>query len=84
MSEENKLLELYDLVKSRLERDLKALADISEKDKLTLASLLEETHGLYERYNEQLIMLNMAGTVLRSSSKPGAQAIMRQLKSIDS
>jgi hypothetical protein len=85
MSEEQKLLELFDLVRSRLERDLKALSDISQETKLPLADLLSEVHSLYERYNEQLIMLNMASKVAndKSSQTSSSNAIMRQLRSID-
>jgi len=83
MSNENKLLELYELVRSRLERDLKTLSEISQESKLPLADLLSEVHSLHERYNEQLILLNMASKIQSSSTVDTTSAIMRQLRSID-
>lgn len=83
-SDDARLLDLRALVRQRLERDLRALADISqEKPELSLRDILDEILHLFINYLEQDTLLNNASSTNRKSN-PIIQEESNKLRSIDS
>lgn len=83
-SDDARLLDLRALVRKRLERDLRALADISqEKPELSLRDILDEVLHLFTNYLEQDTLLNSVSSTKRKLN-PTTQEEVNKLRSIDS
>lgn len=82
-SDDERLLDLRALVRTRLERDLTALATISkEKPELSLRDILDEVLHVFINYLEQDTLLNSAASKRRKDN-PKIEEELRKLKSID-
>lgn len=82
-SNDDKLLELRKIVRCRLNRDLRALANISERQsELSLEELLKELHNVYVHYLQLDTLLNNASAAIhRDNTK--LQEEINKLRSID-
>lgn len=83
-SNDERLLDLRALVRRRLARDLRSLADISdERPELSLRDILDEVHNVYVHYLQQNTLLDNASSCIhRDNSK--LQEQLNKLRSIDS
>lgn len=82
-SNDQRLLDLRLLVRSRLERDLRTIADISAtRSELSLRDLLDELHAVYVHYIQQNALLDNAGACINKND-PKLLEDLRRLRSID-
>lgn len=82
-SNDERLLDLRALVRTRLERDLRALADISaERPELSLRDLLDEVQHVYVHYLQQDALLNAASHTIHRNDSILREELNR-LRSID-
>ena len=81
---DERLLDLRTLVRSRLERDLKVLADIAKgSPEVPLSELLDEIHHTYEHYLIQNALLDNAHNAIYRNDRKLKEEI-NSLRSIDS
>jgi hypothetical protein len=81
-SNDERLLDLRALVRSRLERDLRSLADISSaRPELTLRDILDEVHNVYIHYLQQNALLDNASST--QSCDTQLREELNKLRSID-
>jgi hypothetical protein len=82
-SNDERLLDLRALVRSRFARDLRTLAEISDlKKELSLADLLDEVHNVYVHYLQQNALLDNASTCIHRKDSRLTEELNR-LRSID-
>lgn len=83
-SNDERLLDLRTLVRSRLERDLRLIADLLVQQKeLTTTEALDELHHVYTHYLIQNALLDNAGSAIHRSDRK-IQEDLKRLRSIDS
>lgn len=82
-SNDERLLDLRALVRTRLERDLRILAAISEDRKeLSLHDILDEVHNVYVHYIQQNALLDNASACIKGKDSK-LQEELNRLRSID-
>ena len=82
-SNDERLLDLRTLVRRRLERDLRALSEVSaERPELSLRDILDEIHHVYIHYIQQNTLLdNASSSIHRDDSRLREE--LNRLRSID-
>lgn len=82
-SGDERLLDLRALVRTRLARDLRSLADILKKESaIPLDEFLEEIHHVYVHYLKQNALLNSATSAIHRDDRKLSEEL-RNLRSID-